>query len=82
MFNKAISIARKEGPLYRNETYRYRGHSMSDAQKGDKIEVEEYKRYPITQVKKIIVDKKYLNDKKSPPLRKELESKFLSVKIC
>jgi len=43
------------------KTYRYRGHSMSDAQQyRTKEEVEEYKKIdPISQVEKIIISKKF-----------------------
>jgi len=43
------------------KTYRYRGHSMSDAQQyRTKEEVEEYRKIdPISQVEKIIISKKY-----------------------
>jgi len=45
------------------KTYRYRGHSMSDAQHyRTKSEVEEYRKIdPITQVKNIIIEKNYLS---------------------
>jgi pyruvate dehydrogenase E1 component alpha subunit len=47
------------------KTYRYRGHSMSDAQHyRTKEEVEEYRKIdPITQVKEIILSKKYATQK-------------------
>ena len=47
------------------KTYRYRGHSMSDAQHyRTKDEVEEYRKIdPITQVKEVILSKKYATQK-------------------
>ena len=65
-FDEAIQRARKGGgPTFLElKTYRYRGHSMSDAQQyRTKDEVQEYKKIdPITQVKDIILDKKYATE--------------------
>ena len=65
-FDEAIQRARQGGgPSFLEvKTYRYRGHSMSDAQHyRTKDEVEEYKKIdPITQVKDIILEKKYATE--------------------
>ena len=65
-FDEAIQRARKGGgPTFLElKTYRYRGHSMSDAQHyRTKDEVQEYKKIdPITQVKDVILDKKYATE--------------------
>lgn len=63
---EAVERARRgEGPTFLDiRTYRYRGHSMSDAQHyRTKEEVEEYKKIdPITQVLDVIKEKKYATD--------------------
>jgi pyruvate dehydrogenase E1 component alpha subunit len=65
--DEAIKRARKgEGPTFLElKTYRYRGHSMSDAQKyRTKEEVAEYQNIdPITQVKDILLENKYATEK-------------------
>jgi len=64
--HEAIERARRgDGPTFLEmKTYRYRGHSMSDAQHyRTKDEVEEYKKIdPITQVMDIILEKKYATE--------------------
>jgi pyruvate dehydrogenase E1 component alpha subunit len=59
-FDEAIQRARRgDGPTFLElKTYRYRGHSMSDAQHyRTKDEVAEYQKLdPITQVKDILLE--------------------------
>ena len=64
--DEAIQRARRgDGPTFLElKTYRYRGHSMSDAQHyRTKEEVAEYQKIdPITQVKDIILEKGYATE--------------------
>ncbi len=81
--SKAIERARTGGgPTFLEmKTYRYRGHSMSDAQHyRTKEEVEEYKRIdPITQVKDVILDKKYATEEELKEIDNQVKEK---VKEC
>ncbi|WP_029035429.1 pyruvate dehydrogenase (acetyl-transferring) E1 component subunit alpha [Salinimicrobium terrae] len=75
--DEAIKRARKgEGPTFLElKTYRYRGHSMSDAQQyRTKDEVAEYQKIdPITQVKDIIKKNKYATDKEIKEIDKRVK---------
>jgi pyruvate dehydrogenase E1 component alpha subunit len=79
--DKALKHARSgKGPYFLEmKTYRYRGHSMSDAQKyRTKDEVAEYKKIdPITQVLKVIEDKKYLTEKQLKKINEDVKAKVL-----
>ena len=65
-FDEAIQRARRgDGPTFLEmKTYRYRGHSMSDAQHyRTKDEVKEYQKIdPITQVKEVILKNNYATE--------------------
>jgi pyruvate dehydrogenase E1 component alpha subunit len=75
--DEAIKRARKGGgPTFLEmKTYRYRGHSMSDAQKyRTKDEVAEYQKIdPISQILEIIKDKKYATDKEIKEIEKRVK---------
>ena len=75
--DEAIVRARKgEGPTFLElKTYRYRGHSMSDAQQyRTKEEVAEYQKIdPITTVKDIIKKNKYATDKEIKEIDKRVK---------
>ena len=79
----AIERARNgEGPTFLEmKTYRYRGHSMSDAQHyRTKDEVAEYKKIdPITQVKDLILKKKYSTQVELSKIDDKIKNK---VKEC
>ena len=79
----AIERARNgEGPTFLEmKTYRYRGHSMSDAQHyRTKDEVAEYKKIdPISQVKELILSKKYASKKQIEEIDASVKAK---VKEC
>jgi len=76
-----LSAAKKgrkgEGPTLLNiETYRYKGHSMSDPQKyRTKNEVHEYQeKDPITHVKNILLDNKWMTSDEIKAVEKEVKA--------
>ena len=75
---KAAKRGRKgEGPTLLNiETYRYKGHSMSDPQKyRTKDEVSEYQeKDPITHVKNILLAKKWMTEEEIKAVEKEVKA--------
>ena len=77
--DKAIQHARSgKGPSFLEmKTYRYRGHSMSDAQHyRTKEEVEDYRKIdPITQVKDIILEKKYATQEALDLIDKDIKAR-------
>ena len=77
--DKAINRARSGmGPSFLElKTYRYRGHSMSDAQQyRTKEEVEQYKKIdPITKVKEILLSKKYATQIEIDAINQEVKEK-------
>src|SRR5210317_2508535 len=79
--DKAIALARSGGgpSFIEMKTYRYRGHSMSDAQHyRTKAEVEEYKKIdPITQVKDVILEKKYASEDDIKAIDKKVKVRVL-----
>ena len=79
--DKAISLARSGGgpSFIEMKTYRYRGHSMSDAQHyRTKEEVEEYRKIdPISQVKEVILTKKYATQKDLHIVDKSIKERVL-----
>lgn len=81
--DEAIQRGRRgEGPTFLQiKTYRYRGHSMSDAQHyRTKEEVEEYRKLdPITQVLNVIKEKNYATDEEIETINKEVKD---LVKEC
>ena len=76
-----LSAAKKgrkgEGPTLLNiETYRYKGHSMSDPQKyRTKNEVHEYQeKDPITHVKNVLLDNKWMTSDEIKAVEKEVKA--------
>ena len=75
---RAAKRGRKgEGPTLLNiETYRYKGHSMSDPQKyRTKDEVSEYQeKDPITYVKNVLLDNKWMTKEEIKAVEKEVKA--------
>ena len=83
-FDEAIQRARRgDGPTFLEmKTYRYRGHSMSDAQHyRTKDEVDEYQKIdPITQVKDILLEENYATEEEIEKIDKRVRNALKSVK--
>ena len=79
--DEAIKRARNdEGPTFLEmKTYRYRGHSMSDAQKyRTKEEVNEYRKIdPISQVKKVIIENDFATEQEISNIDRIVKAKVL-----
>ena len=77
--DEAIERARRgDGPTFLElKTYRYRGHSMSDAQHyRTKDEVAEYQKIdPITQVKEILLEKEYATEEEIKVMDKRVKAR-------
>jgi pyruvate dehydrogenase E1 component alpha subunit len=77
--DEAIQRARRgDGPTFLEmKTYRYRGHSMSDAQHyRTKAEVEEYKKIdPITQIKQHILDNNFASEEALDEVAKQVKER-------
>lgn len=77
--DEAMERARRgDGPTFLEmKTYRYRGHSMSDAQHyRTKDEVAEYQKVdPITQVRDEILDKKYATEEELKEIDKRVKKR-------
>jgi pyruvate dehydrogenase E1 component alpha subunit len=75
---RAAARGRKgDGPTLLNiETYRYKGHSMSDPQKyRTKEEVASYQNQdPIQHVRKILLDQKWMTEEELKSIEKEVKS--------
>ena len=77
--DEAIERARRGGgPTFLElKTYRYRGHSMSDAQHyRTKDEVAEYQKIdPITQIKEILLEKEYATEEEIKVMDKRVKAR-------
>jgi len=78
---RAIEYCRSgKGPyILEMKTYRYRGHSMSDAQKyRTKEEVNEYRKIdPITQVKKVILENDFASEQEISSIDASVKTRVL-----
>ena len=83
---RAAEHCRKgEGPyLLDIQTYRYKGHSMSDPQKyRNKSEVEEYQeRDPIAHCAKVITDNKWMTEAELKAVDKEVKAQVEAIQFA